>query len=682
MCAVGVSQSELGAVKERKGHGSRKKPRQRNEGCESKSDDRFDRTFVGIHTVSSEKCQQFTCPHTHKAIQQTKQTGRIFEATQGKQEASSRDNITEPDSLSNSAERRGDDFYLKWNLDDALASYKESLDISKKNHGKVHPQAIAVLEKVCSIYFLQGKESVSQLKRHLRKLLNMVEEVYGWRHEVTSLAYRRLGDAHRLLGDFDSALECYTSALTIRWILCHLGQGELIRLLQRFGDIYFAKGCYQRAWSTYSEISRLERQIEAKKRTSALTVHKMGLLMHVAGNNREAATMLHASVDLRREEEEELRVMLCCSGADSVEVVVCDEAKEGPSIPSLDALDECFVRITSSDMLQNVAKANESNDSTIVISGDENHIEIRKISWPIWTPDGDLEIGRPILSGEKVVRFAAPLITSVHSVPNPGADVMKELFYSGADINGFRKEKHTDYCKALAAKLDRIGAEEFNKGNYSESLQALTHALKIKTDALGHEQLSASRTLLKIGDVHSKQMVWEKALTAYESALSLQKHGLGNDNIGLVPILNKIGRLRQKLGRHDAVVALYQEVLDIREKHLGSNHLLVAMAHDCVGDLRLRSGEMQKAAHHFCRSLEIKKAQLGERHKDIAPALERYARALNATGQKRMADKCSLEAQSISKESKGQHGSATSSSSVNIVSELDDESYGKLLIEL
>ncbi|MEB3218002.1 MAG: tetratricopeptide repeat protein, partial [Nostocales cyanobacterium 94392] len=113
-----------------------------------------------------------------------------------------------------------------------------------------------------------------------------------------------------------------------------------------------------------------------------------------------------------------------------------------------------------------------------------------------------------------------------------------------------------------ALRLNKLGLQQLNRGEYREALNNFEQALVIVRE-IGERQGEAT-TLNNIGNVYLSLGEYPKALDYYQQSLAISKQV--GDKAGEGTILNNIGEVYRNLGEYPKALDYFQQALTIHKQ--------------------------------------------------------------------------------------------------------------------
>lgn len=179
--------------------------------------------------------------------------------------------------------------------------------------------------------------------------------------------------------------------------------------------------------------------------------------------------------------------------------------------------------------------------------------------------------------------------------------------------------KEESALPATAARLSHNMGDYFrHQGEFDEALQAIEHALSVRLEIFGQDNVAYARSLSYCGEVYHEKADFRKAYSCFEQALSIQQKNLGEINEDVARTLNYLGLLLQDQGKYDEAKPCLEEALAIRKQMLGDMHPATVASLNNMGSLLRVQGRYDAAKPYFEEALTIHKQVLGEIHPGFA----------------------------------------------------------------
>ncbi|WAS05963.1 tetratricopeptide repeat protein [Gloeomargaritales cyanobacterium VI4D9] len=189
-----------------------------------------------------------------------------------------------------------------------------------------------------------------------------------------------------------------------------------------------------------------------------------------------------------------------------------------------------------------------------------------------------------------------------------------------------------------AERLNELGIEQSQKGQYAQAQQSFERSLAIREQALGKNHPDVAQSLHNLAWLYQVQGQYQKAEPLYQRSLAIKEQALGKNHPDVAQSLNNLAGLYQAQGQYQKAEPLYQRSLAIREQALGKNHPDVASSLNNLAVLYQVQGQYQKAEPLVQRSLAISEQALGKNHPDVAQSLNNLALLYQAQGQYQKAE--------------------------------------------
>lgn len=155
-----------------------------------------------------------------------------------------------------------------------------------------------------------------------------------------------------------------------------------------------------------------------------------------------------------------------------------------------------------------------------------------------------------------------------------------------------------------ALTYNNIGVVYYALAKYDDSLFNHQMALKIQKN-LDNEHLNIANSYINIGNIYWKQDKYQKALNYHRKALKIQKEILGIEHPDTSITYNAIGVVHWKKGEYNQALENYQQALKTREKVLGINHPYTATSYHNIGRLYFDLKDYETALTYLNKALDI-----------------------------------------------------------------------------
>jgi tetratricopeptide (TPR) repeat protein len=140
----------------------------------------------------------------------------------------------------------------------ALAMYREALQIDRELFGDDHPDVGTIYNNIAVVYDGQG-DSVQALAMY-RKALDIHLQAVGPNHPGIAAAYNNIGVVHRRQREYALALEAHNKALDIKRKTLGEGHPATAASYSNIGLVYESQGDHARAITLYQKALEIERE--------------------------------------------------------------------------------------------------------------------------------------------------------------------------------------------------------------------------------------------------------------------------------------------------------------------------------------------------------------------------------------------------------------------------------------
>jgi tetratricopeptide (TPR) repeat protein len=181
--------------------------------------------------------------------------------------------------------------------------------------------------------------------------------------------------------------------------------------------------------------------------------------------------------------------------------------------------------------------------------------------------------------------------------------------------------------------LNEVGYFLVENGQYPEATSFLKHALALREQIRGPEDLEVAESLNNLAELYRLQGKYSEIEPFYQRALSIREQVLGPMHPDVAKSLNNLARPYHHLKQFDKAIPLYERALSIREQKLGSMHPDLADTLNDLGTLYQAQGQYVQAKPLMERALSIREQALGSTHPDTAISLSNLGSLYREQGQ-------------------------------------------------
>jgi tetratricopeptide (TPR) repeat protein len=183
---------------------------------------------------------------------------------------------------------------------------------------------------------------------------------------------------------------------------------------------------------------------------------------------------------------------------------------------------------------------------------------------------------------------------------------------------------------AAASDYDQLAGILQAMNRFEPAVDAIEHALAVRTAKLGADHLEVAATFIALGALYQNGAKFGEAERAYLRALDISEKSVGAENFSLIGLLDRLGFLYRDASKFPQAEPYFQRGLALREKNLGPMHSDIAPALDNLALTYFRERKYDEAEPLYKRSLTIWEATQGKDSVFVALALDNLA-ALYAT---------------------------------------------------
>ena len=196
---------------------------------------------------------------------------------------------------------------------------------------------------------------------------------------------------------------------------------------------------------------------------------------------------------------------------------------------------------------------------------------------------------------------------------------------------------HGEQHPAAASLHNNLAAALFAQGKLEEAASELRAAIALKEHALGPDHPSLARSRDNLGATLRAQGDLDAALAEHEAALQVRRRALGDDHPELALSFNNLAAVWQFKGDFERAARLYRDALRQTVAARGQTHPETAKVQVNLGTVLLRLDRFEEAEPLFRHALRSRSSSLDAGHPEIAEAKLGLGRARLARGDRREA---------------------------------------------
>ena len=200
-----------------------------------------------------------------------------------------------------------------------------------------------------------------------------------------------------------------------------------------------------------------------------------------------------------------------------------------------------------------------------------------------------------------------------------------ERYLAHAQLCAIQIEKWKMISPEAARLLDVTGHYLYERANYAKAELLLLHALEMREQLFGLENIDVAETLNNLVALYRLQGKYTQAIPFCERALTIREHVLGGNHPEVARSLNNLARLYHHNSMYAQAETLYEQALEIRKQALGASHPEVAESLNDLASLYDWQGMVTQVGLLYEQALEIRKQALGASHPEVALSLNNLA---------------------------------------------------------
>lgn len=576
-------------------------------------------------------------------------------------------------------------YYHQKQYDDAFRSYKESLRIWKMHSKKSDLKTAEHYYNIGLIFYSTGpfaksKTSMSECLRIRRQICgnnsllvasalylmglitlssgnydeasSLLEESLGIRqkllesnnHFLLLNVQLALGKVHQRRSDLDSAMDCFSAALTGR--THRLGQDHVAvsEVLHEIGTTYIAANEYLKAHETLEEALRIRKLSPGQSLEVAETLNSLSLVHFKSGDTQKAIELGEQALDVLKSAAclDHLLVgkTLKNMGDYYQEMEAYGDAMTAYG-ESLEVMTAWYGQghMFLSEILNEIGVAGFKNGEYMIAK--QSFMEALRLM-RLTQNEANKSAMFPTLNHlghalykNNELKLAAETYTEsfniqVSIVTGDANDGLKEF--------GTRLTTIKDRIAAMVREEEDVTEISNSLGGIASILRYLGLVIQGQGDfeaALSTNKLSLSVRLCQPIKEHSaialmaetiamfeyKRNNLESAMDYFNQALDAKKSYQGDSTIDVARTVNNLANIHFSLGNLDDAMELYQEALEIKRHCLGDDSDEVANTLNNIAHVMVNAGKEQEALKAYHNVVRIRQDRYGKSHVSVAATL-------------------------------------------------------------
>jgi len=190
-------------------------------------------------------------------------------------------------------------FYHAGLYNQAKPLYERSLAISKKIHGKEHPDVAASLNNLAVLYEEQG--NYDQAKPLYERSLAIFEKVHGKEHPLVATSLNNLAGLYEEQGNYDQAKPLYEHSLAIRKKIHGKEHPAVAASLNNLAGLYKEQGNYDQAKPLYERSLAIFEKVHGKEHPLVATsLNNLAGLHRTQGHYDQAKPLYERSLAISK----------------------------------------------------------------------------------------------------------------------------------------------------------------------------------------------------------------------------------------------------------------------------------------------------------------------------------------------------------------------------------------------
>lgn len=439
-------------------------------------------------------------------------------------------------------------FYRLAKNDHALAHYQIALvKATEMNMAPIHQAA--AMNCIAVLHFHQNACQIDQALDLLKEGLFIYRTAFGSDSKVAATVINNIGRIYYLKGEYDQALTTYREALRIRR---KLGPAiDRAATVYNTGQTHHQRGELDDAMRLYLEFLEIAKDLFGPNHRDVAIIYKCIAEIHHERNELKQARTLF----------EQALVVARASLGDLHPELASTYNKLGNLLYEMRELDGAMAYYLEGLKVEQAVL--EPNHPHIVITL-TNCAQIHK-------QKGEYKLA---------------------------LDLYRKIY-------GMQTANNADSVE-VASTLSSMGLMEYQLKNYEAAFDLYQDALRVRRDHYGcDDNKDVASTLNSIGLVLFKQNILEIALDCFAQSLRIRQKLFGPDHRDIAILWYNIATIYLETGEEEKALLLYRETLRVERKTLGASHADVVLTLQHLAQVHQQRGELDDALRYYGEALKV-----------------------------------------------------------------------------
>jgi len=444
--------------------------------------------------------------------------------------------------------------------DEALASYKEVVEITRDCHSYYHLDIAAALNSI-GVLRIHSLPSIDP--KEVDVTLAFFTEAHAIRNAIlghdedrhTATVLNNIGRAKFITGDYETAYACHSLSYNIRQKVLVSNHLDVAATLNNMAQASSMMKHSKRALGLYEDyLDIATEKLGMKHIDIAATVSNMAEVHEDAGNLQDAALCYKQAVSLYQDV----------------------------------ATDDVSVLFEVSSILNKLGSIYyEQSNLVDAIDAYQKGLEIELHIYD----EPNRSVATTLLN-----------IALVYKTQESSSDALA-YYKEAAQIQHALGEPE---ALRLACTLSTIGLLLDDSGSYDAAILAYEKVLVLRTEHLGSCHFDVSTTLNAMGVIYYKQGLVEAAVKCFEECLSIRGGSKDSSNDDIATVLFNLGSVHVDIGQSGKAIKCFTECINLEAELINIFKTL-----KCLGHVYFKRDEVKAALKCFNKGVEICKTNDG-----------------------------------------------------------------------
>jgi signal transduction histidine kinase/Tfp pilus assembly protein PilF len=498
--------------------------------------------------------------------------------------------------------------YLSINLNESLNYANKSLELSEKYQNEK--------QKVISeIYIADVYYEMSRFQLAIELYEKALDYFYEQKDSDYKIyTYTKLGDAEKMLGNYNNALFYYEKPLNL-YLAKH--NNKISDAYNNIGIVYSLQGNFNDAFKYYQQALNAS-NLAQDETEIANTLNYIGKLYESNNLYDSSLFFFDKSLEIYRELSDTLNEANVLTNIGTL------YKDAGEFKKAIDYNKKALELRINSGHNKDIAKSyNNIGNIYYTINDSKNALEFYLLSLNIREDISDILgiaqtqnnialVFKRLNNYNEALSYLKKSLNNYYNIGNSsfiagtlnqiGSIYLKQNQYDLALENylqALKIQQELNNRDQIASILNNIGTIYDDIKNYSKALESYSNALKIKRETGNKKDISYSLHIM--GNTFFKLKNYTEALNHYSQSLNLRLE-IG-DKVSIASSYKSIGNTYLELGDYNNSINNLNEAHRIREE-IGDMKGLGDILND-IGNYYLKTNELEKSSEYFFRALEI-----------------------------------------------------------------------------